>query len=66
LLAPRSASALAGVAQRVYRQFGKGVHAAGLTFGDCASYALANETGEPLLFKGDDFAKTDDSSAISA
>jgi ribonuclease VapC len=50
----------------VYRQFGNGLHAAGLNFGDFASYALANETGGPLLFKGDDFAKTGIASAIVA
>jgi ribonuclease VapC len=54
----------ARVARRVYRQFGKGIHPAGLNFGDCASYALALETGEPLLYKGYDFAKTGIASAI--
>ena len=39
--------------------FGKGRHAAGLNFGDCFAYALAKLTGEPLLFKGNDFKKTD-------
>ena len=43
-----------------FRRFGKGTgHPAGLNFGDCFSYALAAETGEPLLFKGGDFAATD-------
>jgi ribonuclease VapC len=42
-----------------FRRFGKGRHPAGLNFGDCFAYALASATGEPLLFKGDDFAKTD-------
>jgi len=42
-----------------FRRFGKGRHAAGLNLGDCFAYALAAVTGEPLLFKGDDFAKTD-------
>ena len=42
-----------------HRRFGKGVHPAGLNFGDCFSYALARSTGEPLLYKGDDFATTD-------
>jgi ribonuclease VapC len=46
-------------ARRVYRRFGKGRHAAGLNFGDVFAYALARASGEPLLFKGDDFAKTD-------
>lgn len=42
-----------------YRRFGKGRHAAGLNFGDCFSYALARATGQPLLFTGNDFSKTD-------
>lgn len=51
-------------ARRAYRRFGKGHHAAGLTFGDVFAYALARTAGEPLLFKGDDFAKTDISRVI--
>ncbi len=39
--------------------FGKGNHPAGLNFGDCFSYALSRAAGEPLLFKGDDFTRTD-------
>jgi ribonuclease VapC len=46
-------------ARTAFRRFGKGRHAAGLNFGDCASYALARWSGEPLLFKGTDFAATD-------
>jgi ribonuclease VapC len=46
-------------AQDAYRRFGKGRHPAGLNFGDCMSYALARVCDEPLLFKGDDFARTD-------
>ena len=46
-------------ARRAFRRFGKGRHTAGLNFGDCASYALAQWSGEPLLFKGTDFAATD-------
>ena len=43
-----------------YRKFGRGTgHGARLNFGDCFAYALAKATGEPLLFKGDDFAQTD-------
>ena len=42
-----------------FRRFGKGRHPAGLNFGDSFAYALAQATGEPLLFKGDDFAQTD-------
>jgi ribonuclease VapC len=41
------------------RVFGKGRHPAGLNFGDCFAYALSKQTGEPLLFKGNDFARTD-------
>jgi len=53
-------AAQARIAREAYRDFGKGSgHAAGLNFGDCFAYALAKATGEPLLFKGDDFAKTD-------
>jgi len=42
-----------------WRRFGRGRHDANLNFGDCFSYALAAVAGEPLLFKGGDFAKTD-------
>jgi ribonuclease VapC len=49
----------AEIARHAYRAYGKGRHPAGLNFGDCFSYALAKATGEPLLFKGDDFARTD-------
>uniref|UniRef100_E6Q6S4 PIN domain-containing protein n=1 Tax=mine drainage metagenome TaxID=410659 RepID=E6Q6S4_9ZZZZ len=50
----------AQIARQAYRDFGKGRgHAARLNFGDCFSYALATETAEPLLFKGNDFAQTD-------
>jgi ribonuclease VapC len=47
------------LARQGYSDYGKGRHPAGLNFGDCFSYALAKATGEPLLFKGDDFSKTD-------
>jgi ribonuclease VapC len=46
-------------ARRAYRRFGKGRHDAGLNFGDLFAYALTRTTGEPLLFKGSDFSKTD-------
>jgi len=49
----------ADLARRGYRRFGKGIDRAGLNFGDCFAYALAMERGEPLLFKGNDFARTD-------
>ena len=52
------------IARQAFRDFGKGKHVAGLNFGDCFSYALAKTTGEPLLFKGDDFSKTDIVSAL--
>jgi ribonuclease VapC len=42
-----------------FRRFGKGQHPAGLNFGDCFAYSLASLSGERLLYKGDDFAKTD-------
>jgi ribonuclease VapC len=47
------------MARRAWRRYGKGRHAAALNYGDCLSYALAVTPGEPLLFKGEDFAKTD-------
>ncbi|MCY4475897.1 MAG: type II toxin-antitoxin system VapC family toxin [Chloroflexi bacterium] len=49
----------AQAARIAWRRFGKGNHPARLNFGDCFSYVLAKTTGEPLLFKGDDFAQTD-------
>lgn len=49
----------AQIARLAYRDFGKGRHRAGLNFGDCLAYALAKFLDEPLLFKGEDFAKTD-------
>ena len=49
----------ANAARRAWRRFGKGNHPAALNFGDCFAYALAETTGEPLLFKGEDFARTD-------
>ncbi|HEY2736878.1 MAG TPA: type II toxin-antitoxin system VapC family toxin, partial [Thermoanaerobaculia bacterium] len=42
-----------------FRNFGKGIHPAGLNFGDCFAYALSRSSGEPLLFKGRDFSQTD-------
>lgn len=56
---PFDAEQAASVA-RAYRDFGRGSgHPAGLNLGDCYSYALADVTGEPLLYVGDDFAHTD-------
>jgi ribonuclease VapC len=58
--------AQARIAREAYRDFGKGSgHPARLNFGDCFAYALAKATGEPLLFKGNDFAQTDINSAIN-
>lgn len=48
-----------GIAIDGFRRFGKGRHRAALNIGDCFSYALAISTGEPLLFKGNDFIHTD-------
>lgn len=52
--------AQARVARAAYRDFGRGTgHPAALNFGDCFSYALAADSGEPLLYKGEDFSHTD-------
>lgn len=51
---------IADVAFDAYRRFGKGTsHRAALNYGDCFSYALAKYLDAPLLFKGDDFSRTD-------
>lgn len=49
----------AEVARKAWRDYGKGRHPAALNIGDCCAYSLAKVSGEPLLFKGDDFSKTD-------
>jgi ribonuclease VapC len=49
----------AEMARRAWRTFGKGRHPAGLNLGDCFAYALSRTSGEPLLFKGVDFSRTD-------
>jgi ribonuclease VapC len=55
----------ARIAREAYRDYGRGSgHPARLNFGDCFAYALARETGEPLLFKGDDFTHTDVTPAL--
>lgn len=54
----------AQVARLAFRRYGRGRHPAGLNFGDCAVYALARTRGERLLFKGEDFARTDVEKAI--
>jgi len=53
------------LAQAAHQRFGKGRHPAGLNFGDCMSYALAQATGEPLLYKGNDFSQTDIEAALT-
>ena len=52
------------IARQAYLDFGRGNHPAALNFGDCFAYALAKTTGEPLLFKGDDFQHTDIQPAV--
>lgn len=47
------------IARAAWRRYGKGRHPAGLNYGDLFAYALARQTGDELLFKGDDFARTD-------
>ena len=48
----------AETARQAWHDFGKGRHKAALNLGDCCSYALSKISGEPLLFKGDDFRRT--------
>lgn len=57
-------AALARIAREAFLRFGKGRHPAKLNFGDCAAYALAKANGLPLLFKGEDFTKTDIMAAV--
>ncbi len=47
------------IARRAWRRYGKGRHPAALNFGDCFAYALAKQRQLPLLFRGNDFARTD-------
>jgi ribonuclease VapC len=56
----------AHLARQAFLDFGRGRHPAKLNFGDCFAYALAKATGEPLLFKGEDFSKTDIRTAVTA
>ena len=53
------------LARSAWRRFGKGRHPAGLNFGDCFAYALAVASGEPLLFKGEDFRRTDIAAVVA-
>jgi len=55
----------AELARTAWRKYGKGNHPAGLNIGDCCAYALAKYSGEPLLFKGNDFSQTDIQFAIT-
>jgi ribonuclease VapC len=54
----------ARLARSAFLKYGKGRHPAALNFGDCAAYALAKSRHVPLLFKGDDFRKTDIVAAV--
>ncbi len=63
-IAPVTAEQVAA-AKRAWRRFGKGRHRAALNFGDCFAYALAQTSREPLLYKGNDFARTDIPNALS-
>jgi ribonuclease VapC len=63
-IASRRFDELIEAARQAYRDFGKtSGHPAKLNFGDCFSYALAKSKGEPLLFRGQDFSRTDVKSA---
>jgi ribonuclease VapC len=54
----------ARLAREAYQRFGKGNHSAKLNLGDCFAYALSKACDKPLLFKGDDFRKTDVEAAL--
>ena len=54
----------AHIARQAFHDFGRGRHPAGLNFGDCFAYALTKTSGEPLLFKGEDFKRTDIASVL--
>ena len=56
----------AELARRAYREYGKGRHPAALNYGDCFAYALSRASGEPLLYQGDDFGRTDVRSALGS
>jgi ribonuclease VapC len=56
----------AEIAREAYRTYGRGRHPAALNYGDCFAYALSAVRGEPLLYKGDDFAKTNVEKAVMA
>lgn len=54
----------AQIAREAFQRYGKGRASAGLNFGDCFPYALASTMNRPLLFKGDDFPRTDITAAM--
>lgn len=56
---------IASIAADAFVRFGRGRHPAALNYGDCFAYALAKSLRAPLLFKGDDFARTDVASALA-
>ena len=56
---------LVDIARDAFLRFGKGRHPAALNMGDCAAYALAKMRGLPLLFKGNDFSRTDLVAAVN-
>ena len=58
-------AAHARAARQAFERYGRGRHEAALNFGDCLTYAIAKLSGEPLLFVGDDFARTDLEPAMS-
>ncbi len=58
-------AAQAYLARDAFTRFGKGRSSAGLNYGDCFSYALAQAMGRPLLFKGEDFGRTDVTRAVA-
>ena len=57
---------LAEIAFQAWQRYGKGRHPAGLNYGDCFAYALAKQRSEPMLFKGQDFSRTDIQSALDS
>ena len=57
--------ALLPIARLAFDRYGKGRHRASLNFGDCMAYAVAKANDVPLLFKGDDFGRTDIRAALS-
>jgi ribonuclease VapC len=56
----------AEIAREAYRTYGRGRHPAALNYGDCCAYALSTVSGEPLLYKGEDFARTDIQRVVTA